>query len=431
MTTSQLRPGSTRATRDIFLDVVRAGAILLVVAQHWMMPVLSFSGTTLATGNALATPGWWIITWASQVMPLVFFAGGAANLISLRRATSTRDWFAGRVRRLLIPVLPLLAVWLVVPDLLRGIGVPGQPVQVASAIAAQLLWFLSVYLLTVLLTPLMVAAHRRWGLAVPAVLAALGVLVDVARFSDLGMIGYANAVIVWVAVHQLGFHYVEGRLGSLTRRAALVLSAAGFGVTALLVAFGPYPASMIGMPGAPVSNMSPPTVLLLFLAFGQIGFLLAFRDKLISLPRVTAALSWLAPRTMSVYLWHMPALVVVSGVTVFGLRYSTPEPGSSLWFLMAPAWVLVCGLVLLGLLRMFDRFETQPDSLVVTARTPQLVLAGLLASGGLLGLAAHGFAPLSDGLLTGPVPWVALIAAGFTLAGRQVSLPRPLVAVRR
>ncbi|WP_406641411.1 acyltransferase [Amycolatopsis sp. WGS_07] len=433
MTTSQLQTRGTRATRDKFLDVVRAGAILAVVAQHWTMPVLSFSGNTLATGNALATPGWWIITWASQVMPLVFFAGGAANLISLRRAESTRAWFAGRVRRLLVPVLPLMAVWLVVPDLLHGMGVPPQPVQVASAIAAQLLWFLSVYLLTVLLTPLMVAAHRRWGLAVPAVLAGLGVLVDVARFSDLGMIGYANAVIVWVTVHQLGFHYVEGRLGSLSRRAALAVSAAGFGVTALLVAFGPYPASMIGMPGAPVSNMSPPTVLLLFLALGQIGFLLAFREKLVSLPRVTAALSWLSPRFMSVYLWHMPALVVVSGVTVFGLGYSTPTPGSSMWFLMAPAWFAVCGAVLLGLLRLFERFEMQPDGVVVTARTPQLVLAGLLASGGLLGLAAHGFAPLSEGLLNGPLPWVALVAAGFTLAGRQVSLPRnrALVAVKR
>ncbi|WP_134663400.1 MULTISPECIES: acyltransferase [unclassified Amycolatopsis] len=433
MTTSQLQTRGTRATRDKFLDVVRAGAILAVVAQHWTMPVLSFSGNTLATGNALATPGWWIITWASQVMPLVFFAGGAANLISLRRAESTRAWFAGRVRRLLVPVLPLMAVWLVVPDLLRGMGVPPQPVQVASAIAAQLLWFLSVYLLTVLLTPLMVAAHRRWGLAVPAVLAGLGVLVDVARFSDLGMIGYANAVIVWVAVHQLGFHYVEGRLGSLSRRAALTVSAAGFGVTALLVAFGPYPASMIGMPGAPVSNMSPPTVLLLFLALGQIGFLLAFREKLVSLPRVTAALSWLSPRFMSVYLWHMPALVVVSGVTVLGLGYSTPTPGSSMWFLMVPAWIAVCGAVLLGLLRLFERFETQPDGLVVTARTPQLVLAGLLASGGLLGLAAHGFAPLNDNLLTGPLPWVALVAAGYALAGRQVSMTRSraLVAVKR
>ncbi|MBB4685908.1 acyltransferase family protein [Amycolatopsis jiangsuensis] len=432
MTMSLPRVGTSTAEprrRDAFLDVVRAGAILAVVAQHWIMPVLSYSGGTLATGNALSTPGWWSLTWLSQVMPLVFFAGGAANLISLRRAESSRAWFAGRVRRLLVPVLPLMAVWLVVPDLLRGMGIPQQPVRVAGSIAAQLLWFLSVYLLTVLLTPLMVAAHRRWGLAVPVVLAVAGVVIDVARFSDVGLLGYANAVVVWLAVHQLGFHYVEGRLGTLGRRAALGLSAAGFATTALMVACGPYPASMIGMPGAPVSNMSPPTVLLFFLAIGQIGLLLAFRQRLARLPAGTA-LGWLGARFMSVYLWHMPALIVVSGITVYGLGYATPHPGSTMWWLMLPGWVALCGAVLLGLLRLFERFETQRDSMVVTAGTAQLVVAGLLASGGLLGLAANGFRPLSEGLTHGPLPWVVLTAAGFALAGRQVRLPAAVALTR-
>jgi hypothetical protein len=410
-------------SRDRFLDVVRAGAILAVIAQHWIMPVLSYSDGHLATGNALATPGWWVVTWLSQVMPLVFFAGGAANLISFRRAASTQQWLAGRIKRLMVPVLPLMAVWLIVPDFLRGLGVPPQPLQVGSAIAAQLLWFLAVYVLVVLLTPLMVAAHRRWGLKVPLVMGAAGILVDVARFNDLGYIGYANAIFVWVAVHQLGFHYVEGRLGSLTRRGALKLSAAGFGVTALLVAFGPYPASMIGMPGAPVSNMSPPTVLLAFLAVGQIGLLLAFRPQLNALaarPGIGDALGWLGARFMSVYLWHMPALVVVAGVTVYGLGYQTPAPGTVFWLVMAPAWFAACGMVLFGLLRLFAHFEMQRDTAIATARVPQLVAAGLLVSGGLLGLAAHGFAPLSDGIARGPVPWVVLATAGFLLAGKQI-----------
>jgi fucose 4-O-acetylase-like acetyltransferase len=412
-----------QTSRDRFLDVVRAGAILAVIAQHWVMPVLSYSDGHLATGNALATPGWWVVTWLSQVMPLVFFAGGAANLISFRRAESPRTWLAARMKRLMVPVLPLLAVWLVMPDFLRGLGIPPQPLQVAGAIAAQLLWFLAVYVLVVLLTPLMVAAHRRWGLKVPLVMGVAGVLVDVARFNDLGYIGYANAVFVWVAVHQLGFHYVEGRLGSLTRRAALGLSAAGFGITALLVAFGPYPASMIGMPGAPVSNMSPPTVLLAFLAVGQIGLLLAFRPQLNALaerPGVGHALGWLGARFMSVYLWHMPALIVVAGVTVYGLGYETPTPGTLFWLVMAPAWFAVCGLVLLGLLRLFAHFELQRDTAEVTAKVPQLVVAGLMISGGLLGLAAHGFAPLSDGFAHGPVPWVVLATAGFLLAGKRI-----------
>jgi hypothetical protein len=80
----------------------------------------------------------------------------------------------------------------------------------------------------------------------------------------------------------------------------------------------------------------------------------------------------------------------------------------------------VCGLVLLGLLRLFAHFETQRDTFAVTAKLPQLVIAGLMVSGGLLGLAAHGFAPLSDGIAHGPVPWVLLATAGFLLAGKQI-----------
>jgi fucose 4-O-acetylase-like acetyltransferase len=423
MPPSLIRP--VTGHRDAFLDVIRAGAILAVITQHWLMPVLGYADGRLATGNALATPGWWLITWLSQVMPLVFFAGGAANLISLRRAPSARDWLAGRIGRLLLPVLPLIALWLVVPELLRDFGLPNQPVEVAGAIAGQLLWFLAVYLITVLATPLMAAAHRRWGFTVPAVLGALAVLVDIARFEGFGLLGYANAVLVWLAVHQLGFHYIEGEFGTMNRRAALAMATAGFGVTALAVAFGPYPASMIGMPGAPVSNMSPPTAVLLSLAIGQIGLMLALRPLLNTFavqPAAAAALRWIGQRFMSVYLWHMPALIVVAGVTVFGLGYTTPEPGSLRWLAAAPLWLAAAASVLAVLLRAFGRFELRRHaSSGYPAPLPQLVIAALLGSTGLLGLAARGFTtPTDGGPLDGPMPWAALIVTSLLLASKRV-----------
>ncbi|HKS46837.1 MAG TPA: acyltransferase [Amycolatopsis sp.] len=414
------------ARRDIFLDVIRAGAILAVIGQHWLMPVLSYSDGRIATGNALVTPGWWALTWLSQVMPLVFFAGGAANLMSLRRATCARDWLAGRVSRLLLPTLPLIAVWLAVPRLLREFGVPEQPVHVAGAIAGQLLWFLGVYLLTVLATPFMATAHRRWGLAVPAVLTGLALLVDLARFNGFGLLGYLNAVFVWLAVHQFGFLYAEGKLGALRPRHALGVATAGFGVTALLVAFGPYPASMIGMPGAPVSNMSPPTAVLVSLAVGQIGLMLALRARLAELaarPTVAGALHWIGPRFMSVYLWHMPALVVVAGVSVFGFGYATPEPGTLRWLAAAPLWLAAAGVVLVGLLRVFGRFEIPRPVTGDPAPLPQLAVAAVLGSVGTLGLAARGFTA-SPEPLAGPLPWAALILVSVLLAGGKVTATR-------
>jgi surface polysaccharide O-acyltransferase-like enzyme len=420
-------PQPVARDRDAFLDVVRTGAILAVISQHWLMPVLSYTGGRLATGNALATPGWALITWLSQVMPLVFFTGGAANLISLRRAASARAWLAGRIGRLLLPVLPLAAVWMGVPTLLREFGVPEQPLEVAGAIAGQLLWFLGVYLLTVLVTPLMVKAHYRWGLAVPAVLAGIAALVDIARFDGLGLLGYANAVFVWLAVHQLGFHYVDGRLGTLSRNQAAWLSVAGFGVTTLLVAVGPYPTSMIGMPGAPVSNMSPPTVVLVSLAAGQIGLVLALRPQVCALaarPAIGSGLRWIGARFMSVYLWHMPALVVIAGVSVVGFGYATPQPGTLRWLGAAPLWLAAAGMVLAGLLRIFGRFETLRIPTGSAATVPRLVAAALLSATGLLGLAAHGFTtPVGGGVLDGPAPWAALVVTGLVLSNRRATAP--------
>ncbi|MEU0572802.1 hypothetical protein ABZ297_46380, partial [Nonomuraea sp. NPDC005983] len=72
-------PPSRKAVRDPFIDLLRVFGMALVVLQHWTIPVLTYQDGRLGTGNALATPGVWVVTWISQVMPLVFFAGGAAK----------------------------------------------------------------------------------------------------------------------------------------------------------------------------------------------------------------------------------------------------------------------------------------------------------------------------------------------------------------
>ncbi|EID53475.1 acyltransferase family protein [Saccharomonospora xinjiangensis] len=410
MTLSPPRPVTVAPSRDRFLDVVRALAIAAVVVQHWTMPVLGYADGTLTAGNALTTPGWWAVTWLSQVMPLVFFTGGAANHLSLSRGGAAAPWLATRLGRLLFPVLPLLAVWAVVPPALRLFGVPEQPVALAGSIAAQLLWFLGVYLITVLATPLLAAAHRRWRWAVPAALASMAALVDIARFDGVPYVGYANAVFVWLAIHQLGFFYSDGTLRALSRRAALIMSATGFGVTALLVSAGPYVASMIGMPGAPMSNMSPPAAVLVSLAVGQIGLALAARDLLTAwanLPSVAAVLGWVGPRFMTVYLWHMPALIGLAALTVLWLDYATPVPGTITWLATVPGWLLSAGALLAVLLRVFGRFETRVPR-CAPAPMPLLCVAALLAATGTLTLAATGFS-------SAPWPWIALIVVAYAL----------------
>jgi peptidoglycan/LPS O-acetylase OafA/YrhL len=413
--------------RDPFLDVVRVLAIVLVVFQHWLVPVLGWTGTELTTGNAYATPGWWVLTWAGQVMPLVFFAGGAANLLSLRshrgRGGSDRDWLSSRLHRLAIPLLPLVAVWLPLPHLLTVLGVPAQPLNIGGAVVGQLLWFMAVYLAAIVLTPLLLKAHERYGLRVFAALAGAALLTDLVRFEGFGIAGYLNAVFVWLAVHQLGFHYASGK--QISTGKAATLAAGGFGVAALMVAFGPYPLSMVGMPGAPVSNAGPPTSCLIALGVGQIGLVLLARPlirALVARPRAARALTWVGARSMSLYLWHMSAMVAVAGVWTIGFGYSTPTPGSLAWFAVLPLWIGSCAAVLFGLLRVFGRFEANaPNPLALQPPLVQVMIGTAVVAAGTLGIAATGFTPGSSLVSSGAAIWAAVVLSG--LAAARYRLP--------
>ncbi|MGA5762288.1 acyltransferase family protein [Nonomuraea bangladeshensis] len=403
-------PASPPKGRDPFVDLLRVLGMALIVFQHWTIPVLSYDGARLTTGNALATPGVWVVTWLSQVMPLVFFAGGAANAIGFARSREgTPRWLAVRLRRLAWPLLPLAAVWIPLPQVLLTLGVPEQPLRVGAQLTGQLLWFLAVYLIAVVVTPYALRLHARFGVAVPAALAAGAVLTDVVRFTTgIDALGYLNVVFVWLAVHQLGFFYAEGRL-----RRPWALAAGGFGAAALLVGFGPYPGSMIGLPGAEVSNMAPPTLAMLAVGLGQIGLAVLLRPALVRLP-LGRLLAWASPRIMTVYLWHMPALFAVTGVVVVLLRVDTPAPGGAFWLAGWPLWFGLLCLVMWPLTRIFARFETPPALPYGTAGMRAMTAAAALIGAGVLTLTCVGFAP-------GPWAFLAMLAI---LGGLLVTVPR-------
>ncbi|MEU8265643.1 acyltransferase [Sphaerisporangium sp. NPDC049002] len=384
------RPG-----RDVFIDLLRLFGIAVVVLEHWSIPVLSYAEGRITTGNAFTAPGAFAITWISQVMPLVFFAGGAANAIShrshLERGGGEPLWLAGRVRRLAWPVLPLAVVWIPLPHVLLALGLPGQPVETAARLAGQLLWFLAIYLLAVVLTPVLLRLGERYGWRVPAALAAGAVVVDVVRFTGPEAAGFLNVGLVWLAVHQLGFLYASGRLGGYR-----LMAAGGFATAVVLVAFGPYPGSMIGMPGAAMSNMAPPTVALLAVACGQIGLAMILRPAILRLaarPAVKRVVTWAGPRMMTVYLWHMSALFVVAGVAVVGLGIATPSPGGGAWLAGWPIWLAALVLVVRPLIRLFARFEEPPATSYGTPGWVRAVSSAGLAGAGLLTLTVTGFAP--------------------------------------
>ncbi len=78
---------ATPPDRDRVVDAARAVALLVVVAGHGVMAVVAWPEGIPRLGNLLAAFPWTqALTWLLQIMPLFFFAGGAANALSWDRA---------------------------------------------------------------------------------------------------------------------------------------------------------------------------------------------------------------------------------------------------------------------------------------------------------------------------------------------------------
>ena len=89
---------------------------------------------------------------------------------------------------------------------------------------------------------------------------------------------------------------------------------------------GPYPVSMVGLDDAVVNNSYPTRETLVFLGFLQAGVVLAAEPLLarwMRRPRAWTGVVLLNTRIMTLYLWHLTAMVAVIGVSLllggFGL----------------------------------------------------------------------------------------------------------------
>jgi hypothetical protein len=217
---------------------------------------------------------------------------------------------------------------------------------------------------------------------------------DAARFGGgLAWLAWSNYLFIWLAVHQLGYMWREGRIGGTARSLCW-----GAGAAALLLAMiflGPYPRSMVGVPGEEVSNSLPPSVALLVLGCMQAGLLLALERPARRWLRRTGP--WTAAvlvngTIMSVYLWHLTVMALIIGLANlaggFGLRF---EPGGGGWWMTRPVWLAVLLAALVPVLALFGRFERL--SAAVGERTPaawRSCAGAVVVCAGLALLALHG-----------------------------------------
>jgi peptidoglycan/LPS O-acetylase OafA/YrhL len=355
-------PTGTRPPRDTFVDGVRVIGTLLVVALHWIMVEATWTGSELVVGNALAHGSAWLITWL-QPLPILFFAAGAAARYDLFRHPAQSGWrFAGtRLVRMGRPVVVLVAVWLTLLLVLPALGAPEQAVQRAARIIPQPLWFLAVQLGLLALTPWLVRLLHRHGARVLVLVAAAPFVVDLLRFSDeLPIQGEPNILLVWAVPYLAGLLYAERRAiggAPASRSTLLVLTFGGLAATAGLLLFGPYPSSLIGMPGDAISNLAPPTAPVVTFAIAQVAAALLVRDAVAAWAARSQLVGWVNARSMGLYLWHLSAMFVITGVVLLGVGHALPEPWTWDWWTTRPAYLGASAAVLVALVALAGRAE--------------------------------------------------------------------------
>ncbi|MFI6940286.1 acyltransferase [Streptomyces sp. NPDC050418] len=431
----------TPVTRDRYMDLLRVASLGTVVIGHWLMAVVSTDDAgQLQIGNLLAkVPQLQVLTWALQIMPVFFFVGGFSHALSYRslerksEGTSVYAAFLrARLQRLLRPTMVFILVWGAAALILQLIGGSPHLADITLRLVPQPLWFIGIYLAMVAFTPPLLKLHERHGWAAFGGLVAAAAAVDVLRFAaGVPYLEFLNFAFVWLAIHQLGFLRADGKL-----RMPSVLAATGLLGAGALVAFGPYPLSMVGMPGEKISNMAPPTFALLCHGLWLVGAVELVRRpavRWLERPKVWRTVVAANGISMTAFLWHLTAMLGVYGVLI-GLDVTLPAPATAAWWAQVPLRMAAAAVLTALLVAAFRSFERPAPAAHTTTRATTTRAAGsgpLAALGialclfGVLGLSMVGYGDLLEGRsalliafrVTAPAS-VAMALAGWFLVER-------------
>ena len=314
--------GRVAAQRSVYLDALRAVALIRVVVYH-------------------ASDRWWVTAFTA--MPLMFFIAGTLYAASLERRPA-RQVISDRYRRILVPYWVYLVAMVV---LWASLGVLGQitPANwvgflfpVVSMNGPQgpgpdtilhltwfSLWYIQMHLILTLVGRGLRTAQQRHGRALW--LSFLGL------FCLSAVVAPALAIAVFYAARWIiGYYHFGGTLDTWLRRRWIPLCAACAPTGAFL-----FLAFHSRMPVLAAFGVALLGAFWLGLAIG----LQPTIEPHLTGRRVRSVINWFSQRSLTIYLWHGVALWIV-------FEYALPG-----WASLAPrlAWcalILVVTVALLG-----------------------------------------------------------------------------------
>ncbi|MGV9560227.1 acyltransferase family protein [Streptomyces sp. NPDC003522] len=367
----------TPPERDRAVDALRALAILGVVLGHWLVTALVSDSGTLRAASPLSSMPWLApVSWTFQTLAVFFMVGGH---VATRSHASARaggvtygGWLRIRLTRLFVPVAAMAGMWGVSAGCLLLGGASFTTVHTVVKLALSPLWFLLVFAALTAATPLLARLSPLWPLAVV-------LHVDLIRFGLGGpaWLGWVNVAAGWLVPYTLGAAWTRGELER--RRAGRLLCAGGAVATAVLVAWAGYPASMVGVPGAAVSNLNPPTLAAVTFGLAQCGAALLLRDRLrraMHRPVAWAVVAVVNLSAMTVFLWHQTALMATTATGLLAGRLPGLHtvPDGLDWVAARLLWLPVFTAVLAVCRAAFHGFESRRGRCPRTVPLPSRVV---------------------------------------------------------
>lgn len=351
------------ATRESYVDWLRAVSLLVVVLWHWAFTILRWAPDGPHATNPLGFfSGLWILTWLLQVLPVFFYVGGYVHLTSWERARARGDHLGHYIWRhtqqLVVPAALLTVTWAALGVVL-GLLFDFRWIRGAVVLVISPLWFLAVYVALLVILPLSLWLHRKFDVVALVWLGGISMFVDILRFRyGLQWAGWINMATVWGLAHQAGFFY--RRIVIAPRRTDFALLWTGLFALMGLVFSGLYPGSMVGVPGDRLSNMAPPTFVIVALLTFQIGVAEIARP---AVERRLKRLRWQRANllinqfALPLFLFHTTAMALARavGYFLFEGRIVDDRAPDLIWWLERPLAVLGPLLFMVPMIAVFAR----------------------------------------------------------------------------
>ena len=406
----------TPATRDRAIDVIRITSLVGVVVGHTIMATSIIRDDVFFWTNLVAASVvFQALTWVFQIMPAFFFAGVAACVEGWRPGTSWGNWLMRRCTRLYRPVFYYLAFWAVALAVLKHL-LPIHVYEPIAGISIQLLWFLGAYVMVLAAVPMLVriTTTRQLVMSVAATYGLIA-LVDAIRINDhaWSALGYLNFV-VWLIPGMFGVSYRRELLSATT---ALRVGLAMLAVNVAMVWVGPYELSLVGIETQHIKNMTPPSLLLAGHAIMMCACAIAATPAIkrwAAKPQVWRLAVIGNTGSMTLYLWHMPALLGMH--LAFDLLGLPRYPGQPHFLLLSVCQVAIMAVLVAGLFLALRPLENDPLPLwdggsVAKPGLRSAAVGTLLLIAGAATLASVGWGLKDTGLQCISVVLVALVAA--------------------